>query len=189
MESVRIEEVKCHCNWTDFHEIHTRSATFCKELLYRIHEYQLDPVHNPTSHFLKIHLNIILPSTPESPKWSLSLRFPHEYPVYASPLLHTHYMPHPTHSSRFCHPHNIGSYHIILLSTVIWKKVALSYITISVYEYCENKITTISFFPGAVHTNFYSEPHLGVAAIFTLKYGAGLLLLRFQHGRRCRKTK
>ena len=30
---------------------------------------QLDPVHTPTSHFLKIHLNIILPSMPGSPKW------------------------------------------------------------------------------------------------------------------------
>jgi len=31
----------------------------------------------PTSYFLKSHVNIILPSTPGSPKWSLSIRFPH----------------------------------------------------------------------------------------------------------------
>ena len=66
---------------------------------------QLDPVHTPTSHFLKIHLNIILPSMPGSPQWSLSPRFPHQNPVYASPLPHTRYMPCPSHFSWFYHPH------------------------------------------------------------------------------------
>ena len=48
---------------------------------------QLDSVHTPTFCFLKIHLNIILLSMPGSPKLPLSLRFPHQNPAYASPLL------------------------------------------------------------------------------------------------------
>ena len=51
---------------------------------YRIHKCpppvpilgQLDPFHTTTFYFLKTPLNTILPSTPESPKWSLSFRFP-----------------------------------------------------------------------------------------------------------------
>ena len=41
--------------------------------------------HTPTSHFLKIHLNIILPSHCWSPKWFISLRFP-QHTVNASPI-------------------------------------------------------------------------------------------------------
>ena len=79
---------------------------------YRIHKCpppvpilsQLDPVHTSTSHFLKMHLNIILPSKSGSLQWSLSLRFPYQNPVYRSPLPLTNYMPRSYHSPPFYHP-------------------------------------------------------------------------------------
>jgi hypothetical protein len=72
---------------------------------YRIHKCpppvsilsQPNPVHTSASHFLNIHPNIILPSTPGSPQWSLSLRFPHQNPIHASLLPHLRYVPRPSH--------------------------------------------------------------------------------------------
>ena len=49
---------------------------------------QPNPVHIPTSHLLEIHPNIIHPSTPRPPQWSLSLRLPHQDPIHplSSPI-------------------------------------------------------------------------------------------------------
>ena len=43
---------------------------------------QLHPVPTTPSHFMKIHLNIILPSTSWSPQW-----FPHQNPVHTCPSI------------------------------------------------------------------------------------------------------
>jgi len=67
----------------------------------------LDLVHNPTSYFLKTHLNIIL-STPVSYKWSHFLSFPHQNPVCGTLSPHTCYVSRPPHSSRLYPPKNIG---------------------------------------------------------------------------------
>ena len=59
---------------------------------------QPNPVHIPTYHLLEIHPNIIHPSTPRSPQWYLSLRFPHQDPIHSPFLPHTRHMPIPSHS-------------------------------------------------------------------------------------------
>ena len=112
---------------------------------YRIHKYpttlptlnQIDPAHTPKSHFLKIHLNIILPFTPGSPKWSLSLRFSHQSPVYASHLPHTCCMHRPSHFSRFHHPKNIGRGVLLIMQLIrtILHQRPLRIIYIYIYIY------------------------------------------------------
>jgi len=109
------------------------------KIQYRIHRCpspvpilsQLDPVHTPTSHLLKIHLNIILQSsTPGYTKWSRSFRFPHQNRVYASPLPHTRYMPRPSHfSTKF----NINKFYVLP--------------TQSIYVFCMDRRTKSSYFP------------------------------------------
>ena len=86
------------------------------KLHYRIHKRpqpvpilsQLHAVPTNPSYILKIHLNVIHPSTPWSPQWSHSLRFPHQNLVHTSPFLHTCNMSRLSHASRFYHLHNIG---------------------------------------------------------------------------------
>ena len=62
-----------------------------------------DPVHTTLSHFLMIHLNIIVTSMPGS----LSLKFLHQNPSYVSLLPHTRHRPRPSNFSWFYHPKNI----------------------------------------------------------------------------------
>jgi hypothetical protein len=60
----------------------------------------------PPSHVLMIHFNNVLPCTSGPSKWSLSLGFPYQNPVCASPLPHTCNVPRQSHSSRFDYSNN-----------------------------------------------------------------------------------
>ena len=59
---------------------------------------QINPVHAPPSHVLKIHFNIILPSIPMFSKWSPSLRFPNHNSICTSSL-----PPNTCHMTWPCH--------------------------------------------------------------------------------------
>jgi len=64
----------------------------------------------------------------------LSLRFPHQNPVFTSPLPHSRYIPSPFYRSRFCHPNNIGR-EVQIIGSVTGKVLAkLS--TLWPYSHC-----------------------------------------------------
>jgi len=60
------------------------------------HEYPepMNAVHTFPSYFSKIHLNVILPSTPGSHIWPLPFRFSDQNFVSISQLCHARYIPH-----------------------------------------------------------------------------------------------
>ena len=64
---------------------------------------QPNPVYIPTSNLLEIRTNIIQPSTPRSPQWSLSYRLPHQDRIHPPLLTHTRHMPSPSPSLRSPH--------------------------------------------------------------------------------------
>jgi len=64
---------------------------------------QIIPVLVAPSYFMKIYFNVILPSTPISCKWSLSLRFPHQSPLCTSSVAQTCHIPRPSRSIWFYH--------------------------------------------------------------------------------------
>jgi hypothetical protein len=56
---------------------------------------------------LKIFFNVILPSTPRSSKWYISIRVPNQNSVCTSPVSRWCYKPLPYYSSWFDRPTNI----------------------------------------------------------------------------------
>jgi len=120
----------------------------------------------PTSKFLNIHLNITLPSTPGSPKWSLSLMFPHQNLVHASPLPHTRYMLRLSHSSGFYHPNNIG-WAVQIIQILIMQLLPLPCFLVPLRpKYCSQhptlKYPQLAFLPQCARPSFapaqYNRP-------------------------------
>jgi len=67
---------------------------------------QMNPVHTFPRYFLKIHFNIILPTTSMPSAWSLPFRFLNQR-IIKIYLSHSCYMARPSHPPWFDHPNHI----------------------------------------------------------------------------------
>ena len=110
-----------------------------------------DPDHTcppPPSYALKIRLNIILPTTPVSSKWSFSLAFPSENPVFTAP------------TSRSC------TYPALLIFIdFITQKIELGVKIMqlsSLYIFLQSHRTFYLFGPNIFHHNFSQTPSVNV---------------------------
>jgi hypothetical protein len=63
----------------------------------------INPTHTIPSYLSKIHFNIVHAPTSWSFQWSLSFWLSHQYPIWMSLLLHSCYMPRPSHPSWLDH--------------------------------------------------------------------------------------
>ena len=90
------------------------------------------PDQSTRQFYCLIHFNIILPSTPRSFKWCLSLRFPPTKTLYTPAAPHTCYMPRPSRFSLFDYQNSIWwSVQIIMLPVMQSSPVPCYFVSLS----------------------------------------------------------
>jgi hypothetical protein len=95
--------------------------------------------HAPTSHFLIVHLNIILHSMTGSSKSPLSLRFPHQKPVHAYLL-------------PICSP---CTAHLPFLDFITWKILVEEWTSLSSHNFLHSSATSSLLGPNTIQPLTY----------------------------------